>query len=102
MPTREELAGGMNITERRKEVIRWLALGKSNEDIGTIMGCSPLTVKNHVMVIAHGYGVNGGGSGSRLRIVMAALVRGDITLEEFREQYEKCIRNGTVKEAAHA
>lgn len=102
MPTKEELMGGVNITEHRKNVIRWLARGKSNEEIGLLMGCSPLTVKNHVVVIATAYGVAGGGTGSRLRVVMAALVRGDISMEEFREDYKKCIANGTVKREAQA
>jgi len=47
-PQREE-AG--KITTREQEILRWVALGKSNFEIGAILGISPLTVKNHVQKI---------------------------------------------------
>jgi len=39
------------ITTREEEILRWVALGKSNFEIGAILGISPLTVKNHVQKI---------------------------------------------------
>lgn len=44
--------GGRDIlTVREQEVLRWVYLGKSNIEIGLILGISPLTVKNHVQEI---------------------------------------------------
>jgi transcriptional regulator EpsA len=39
------------LTAREKEILKWIHLGKSNFEIGTILGISPLTVKNHVQKI---------------------------------------------------
>lgn len=39
------------ITAREEEILRWVSLGKSNFEIGAILGLSPLTVKNHVQRI---------------------------------------------------
>ena len=39
------------ITTREQEILRWIYLGKSNFEIGTILNISPLTVKNHVQKI---------------------------------------------------
>lgn len=39
------------LTPREQEILRWIHLGKSNIEIGTILGISPLTVKNHVQKI---------------------------------------------------
>ena len=42
---------GGKITSREQEIIRWICSGKSNFEIGAILGISPLTVKNHVQKI---------------------------------------------------
>ena len=39
------------LTAREQEILRWIHLGKSNIEIGTILEISPLTVKNHVQKI---------------------------------------------------
>ncbi len=39
------------ITTREEEILRWVSLGKSNFEIGSILAISPLTVKNHVQKI---------------------------------------------------
>lgn len=39
------------LTDREREVLRWIYMGKSNSEIGTILEISPLTVKNHVQKI---------------------------------------------------
>ena len=48
-PARREEA--MRITTREEEILRWVSLGKSNFEIGAILGLSPVTVKNHVQRI---------------------------------------------------
>ena len=39
------------ITEREKQILGWVREGMSNHQIGTELGISPLTVKNHVQKI---------------------------------------------------
>jgi len=39
------------LTSREQEVLKWVYLGKSNIEIGMILGISALTVKNHVQEI---------------------------------------------------
>jgi transcriptional regulator EpsA len=39
------------ITAREVEILQWVSDGKSNQEIGHILGISPLTVKNHVQKI---------------------------------------------------
>jgi transcriptional regulator EpsA len=39
------------LTVREQEILRWIHIGKSNIEIGTILAISPLTVKNHVQKI---------------------------------------------------
>lgn len=39
------------LTAREQEILKWIHLGKSNIEIGTILRISPLTVKNHVQKI---------------------------------------------------
>ncbi|KKK66232.1 hypothetical protein LCGC14_2966160, partial [marine sediment metagenome] len=39
------------LTCREKEVFDWIASGKTNVEIGLILGISPFTVKNHVAKI---------------------------------------------------
>jgi transcriptional regulator EpsA len=43
--------GGCILTERERGILRWVYLGKSNGEIGAILGISALTVKNHVQKI---------------------------------------------------
>jgi len=44
-------AAASNITPREHEILKWVYIGKSNIEIGVILGISPLTVKNHVQKI---------------------------------------------------
>ncbi len=39
------------LTSREQEILKWIHMGKSNIEIGTILAISPLTVKNHVQKI---------------------------------------------------
>lgn len=36
------------VTDREREIVRWLAAGKTNWEVGQILGISDLTVKSHV------------------------------------------------------
>ena len=47
-PTSLELWQRQGFTRREVEVLRWLAIGKTNPEIGLILGISRLTVKTHV------------------------------------------------------
>lgn len=42
---------GVAITEREREILRWVREGMSNHQIGTALNISALTVKNHVQKI---------------------------------------------------
>jgi DNA-binding CsgD family transcriptional regulator len=43
----------LGLSPRVAEVLLWVAQGKSNADIGTILGISESTVKKHLMEIFH-------------------------------------------------
>ena len=43
----------LGLTERETEVLCWLASGKTNQEIATILGLSFFTVKTHVTNILH-------------------------------------------------
>ena len=45
------------LTKREAEVLQWLAAGKSNKDIGTILAISPRTVEKHLERIFQYLGV---------------------------------------------
>jgi DNA-binding CsgD family transcriptional regulator len=45
------------LTPREIEVLKWIAVGKRNGEIGTILQCSPRTVQKHVQNILHKLGV---------------------------------------------
>lgn len=47
-----------SLTPREREVHHWLGMGKSNEEIGIILGISHHTVKNHLERIFQKLGVN--------------------------------------------
>ncbi len=44
----ERLQARLQLTAREAEVLNWLAQGKSNRDIGTILSLSPRTVNKHL------------------------------------------------------
>jgi DNA-binding CsgD family transcriptional regulator len=39
------------LSAREAEILRWIALGKTNPEIGSILNISSFTVKNHVQRI---------------------------------------------------
>ena len=65
------------LSAREKEVLRWLCDGKSNWEIGRILGLSPYTVKNHVSNILKKLGAN-----NRRHAVIKAIELGLITYEQ--------------------
>ncbi len=46
--TEEPLARAFGLTPRESEVLRWVTAGKTNRDIGVILGMSPRTVTKHL------------------------------------------------------
>jgi DNA-binding CsgD family transcriptional regulator len=38
----------LGLTPREAEVLLWVSQGKSNADVGSIIGCSEKTVKQHI------------------------------------------------------
>lgn len=47
----------LGLTARQAEVLHWVSRGKSNADVGVILGCSALTVKKHLEAVFHVLGV---------------------------------------------
>jgi transcriptional regulator EpsA len=41
----------MHLSERESEIMRWVSLGKTNQEIGSILNLSSFTVKNHMQRI---------------------------------------------------
>jgi DNA-binding NarL/FixJ family response regulator len=52
-----EPLGKLGLTPRAAEVLLWVAQGKTNPDIGTILGISESTVKKHLLEIFEKLGV---------------------------------------------
>lgn len=46
------------VSPRQAEILQWLREGKSNEQIGRLLGISPLTVKNHLQRLYRQLGVS--------------------------------------------
>jgi DNA-binding CsgD family transcriptional regulator len=46
------------VSPRQAEILQWLREGKSNEEIGRLLGISPLTVKNHLQRLYRQLGVS--------------------------------------------
>jgi len=51
------LSTQLHLTPRQAEVLHWIAKGKTNEEIATILGCSFFTVKTHIKEIFQRLGV---------------------------------------------
>lgn len=51
-------ASGLSITERQREVVKLIASGCSNEEIGARLGISARTAKAHADVLRHKLGVS--------------------------------------------
>jgi len=51
-------AAAAAVSPRQAEILQWLREGKSNEEIGRLLGISALTVKNHLQRLYRQLGVN--------------------------------------------
>ncbi len=61
LPPRRAAAGGTPVrplSAREAEIVGWLRAGKSNDEMGRILGISALTVKNHLQRIYRTLGVS--------------------------------------------
>lgn len=70
-----ESANVLRLTDREREVLNWVRLGKTNAEVASILGVSYKTVKNQVQTILVKLRVN-----NRTQAVAAALARGLIDL----------------------
>lgn len=52
------LSKHLSLTPRQAEVLHWIAEGKTNDEIATILGCSINTVKMHLKDIFQRLGVH--------------------------------------------
>lgn len=67
---------GLGLTQRQAEVLHWVAQGKSNPEIGVILGTSALTVKKHMEAIFHALGVENRTTAARRAIEAERLAQG--------------------------
>ena len=72
MPAPEEVRARPDLSEREIEVLRRVADGRSNREIGTELGLSALTVKSHLARISRKLG-----TGDRAQLV-AISIRADL------------------------
>jgi DNA-binding CsgD family transcriptional regulator len=56
------------LTGREAEVLLWIARGKSNKDISTVLGISPRTVNKHLEQIFEKLGVENRASAAALTV----------------------------------
>jgi two-component system nitrate/nitrite response regulator NarL len=60
LQTRASISQAMEqLTQRQREIVRWVSQGLSNKEIGRHLGISPTTVKTHLHNIFERAGVNG-------------------------------------------
>lgn len=69
-----------DVTERERQILRWVRDGKSNQQIADVLGIGPLTVKNHIQKILRKLG-----AGNRAQAVAQALARNLIDAAERRQ-----------------
>lgn len=53
----EDLHGRLGLTPREAEILMWIARGKTNRDVGLILGSSPRTINKHLEHIFEKLGV---------------------------------------------
>jgi DNA-binding CsgD family transcriptional regulator len=61
------------LTRRESQVLYWVSMGKTNEEVGTILGAKPLTVKKHLEHIYDKLGVPNRTAASRMSRSMALI-----------------------------
>jgi len=65
------------VTDRERQILRWVREGMSNQQIAEVLAISPLTVKNHIQKILRKLG-----AGNRAQAVAQALARNLIDAAE--------------------
>lgn len=63
---------GVPLTRRENEVLYWVSMGKTNEEVGTIIGAKPMTVKKHLEHIYDKLGVPNRTAAARLTVARPA------------------------------
>lgn len=66
------------VTERERQILGWVREGKSNQQIGELLGISPLTVKNHIQKILRKLGASNRAQAVALAITRNVLQRADL------------------------
>lgn len=74
---------GAPLTARHKEVLFWAACGKTNEEIGLILGLSPLTCKNHIKKIMERTGTR-----SRTSLAVLSVLNQTLDIVRLREYFK--------------
>ncbi|HET7715746.1 MAG TPA: LuxR C-terminal-related transcriptional regulator [Bauldia sp.] len=59
---------GLPLTRRENEVLYWVSMGKTNEEVSAIIGAKPMTVKKHLEHIYDKLGVPNRTAAARLRV----------------------------------
>jgi DNA-binding CsgD family transcriptional regulator len=59
---------GVPLTRRENEVLYWVSMGKTNEEVGTIIGAKPMTVKKHLEHIYDKLGVPNRTAAARITV----------------------------------
>jgi DNA-binding CsgD family transcriptional regulator len=70
----EALMARLALTAREAEVLTWIARGKSNRDIGEILGISPRTVNKHLEQIFTKLGIENRASAAAVAVRELALL----------------------------
>ena len=58
------------LTKRENEVLYWVSMGKTNDEVATIIGAKPLTVKKHLEHVYDKLGVPNRTAAARFRVAM--------------------------------
>lgn len=67
---------GLPLTRRENEVLYWVSMGKTNEEVATIIGARPLTVKKHLEHVYDKLGVPNRTAAARMRMPMPYPLQG--------------------------
>ena len=73
----EALIAGFRLTGREAEVLYWVSKGKTNKDIGDILGTSPRTVNKHLEHVFEKLGVETRTAAANLAMAKMGMGRGE-------------------------
>ena len=65
------IASDHRLTRRESQVLYWVAMGKTNDEVGAIIGARPMTVKKHLEHIYDKLGVPNRTAAARLSVLHA-------------------------------